>query len=405
MLRLGRCSGRADLPGDEAAAPMMAVLTGPSSTVVEKTPGPWSLRSRVAESPVATLVRSLVVVHAVVAAVAVGLGRAVVVVASLALGSFLLPFEAAVVWLLTGAIGVVVAFVRLLWRLGSRWGVILAVATAAALAVFAIWPRSPADSARPPLELGKAALEVNDGARRCLVTGYSTVADATLHYGTPGIFELLDTSCSVCERGTTRVAWRGGAFSQIRDTVCDEDRIAASQEIVFLGGANDDFQLPLQAQNATDRIKTYFTAARIMFSLRELPKPFPAFDALQTLMVSVDVARRNVAPQAEAIRQAVECAERRGASLTFFHDYLASDLAGGPTSGRAFLLAERRAAVESAGGRFVSLLESTADRTGVSWFNDIVHLSSIGHSEIEQVICATLAGAAAGSGGSRGALK
>ncbi len=401
-LRLGRCGGRAALPPGEGGVPMMAVLTGPHATIVEKTPEPWSLRSRIVDSPVASLARVLLVTHAAVAALAVGLGRAAVVTGSLALGSFLLPFEAAVVWLLTGAIGVVVAFVRLLWRLGLGWGVILAAATVGALAAFVNWPPSGADGARPHLELGRGAVDVSKGPGRCLITGYSTVADATLHYGTPGIFELLDTSCEVCEGGTTRVAWRGGAFSQIRDTICaDEGPIGAGQEIIFLGGANDDFQLPLQARNTADRIRTYFTAARIMFSLRELPKPFPAFDALQTLMFSVDVARRNVGPQSEAIRATVECANRRGASLWFFHDYLASDLVAGPSSGRAFLLAERRAAVESSSGRFVSLLEKTADRAGVSWFNDIVHLSSIGHSEIEQVICATLAGSAPAAAAAR----
>lgn len=391
-LRLGRCAAETTLAETNDAAPMMAVLTGPQPTVVEKRGAPWRLTSHVAQSPVATLAQVSLFVHAGVAAVAIGLVSAVIVVGSLALASLLFPFEAAVVWLTIGILGIAFAAVRLAYRLGSSWGVatlaLLAVAVAFALA------RGRTDEAHHQhLNLSQAVFDESEGTPRCLLTGYSTTADAGLHYGTPGLFGILDTACDRCEGATARVAWRGGELSQIRDTVCaEEGPVAPGTDIILLGGTNDDFQLPLQAMTLADRLRGYLAAARILFLLRKLPKATVAFDASQTLMVAIETARRNVAGQTALIRQACDCARERGAHLWFFHDYIASDLAAGPSPARAFLLDERRRATEAAEGKFVSLLEATGDRAGVSWFNDIVHLSAIGHREAAGVVCRTLEG-------------
>jgi hypothetical protein len=387
-LRLGRCAGETTWTGTNGATPMLAVVTGPYSVIVEKTPEPWSHRSRVVHSDIATLTQVLLVIHAAVAAIAVGLVSALMVAVSLAAASLMFPFEAALIWVFMGVLSVFVVFGRLVHKLGLVWGGMLAVALLATVTL--VWR---GESRLPPqrLDLSRAAFDAGKGSPRCVLTGYSTVADAGLHYATPGIFGWLDTACNACAGGTTRIAWRGGAFSQIRDTICaDGGPVGAGQQIVFMGGVNDDFQLPLRAESSWDRLRGYLLAGRIMFSLRELPKTIAAFDAAQTVMVSIETARRNFAGEAVMIRQAIDCAHRLGAQLWFFHDYVASDLVAGPPPGRAFLLEQRRSAVESSQGRFVSLIDATNDRAGVSWFNDIVHLSAIGHKEVGQLICNAL---------------
>jgi hypothetical protein len=399
-LRLGRCAGEATLAVPPGASLMMAVLTGPSSTVVEKTPERWRYRSRIVLSDVTRFAALLMVIQAGIVALAVGLVNGLVLIASLSLASVFFPFEAAVVWLVVGVLGIFIALFRLARRLGSPLGAVLMAVVLVGLPVaLLVWwsaapPASPGD-----LDLHQAAFDASEGTPRCLLTGYSTAADAGLHYGTPGIYGLLGSTCPTCPGGVTRIAWRGGSVAQIRDTICAPNvPIGPGYDVIFLGGVNDDFQLPLQAKSPWERVRAYFMAAQIIFTLRDLPKPVPAFDASQRLMVSADMARRNVSVQLELIRQAVQCAERRGGRFWYFHDYLASDLAEGRPPGRAVLLDQRRTAVDPSRARFVNLLEATADRAGVSWFNDIVHLSAIGHREVEQVICGALAADRSGGG-------
>ena len=51
------------------------------------------------------------------------------------------------------------------------------------------------------------------------------------------------------------------------------------------------------------------------------------------------------------------------------------------------MLAARRAAVEAAGGTFVDLFEVFGPEAGVSWFNDYVHPSLLGHERIAELAC------------------
>jgi hypothetical protein len=69
---------------------------------------------------------------------------------------------------------------------------------------------------------------------------------------------------------------------------------------------------------------------------------------------------------------------------------LATDLDGGRDADRAAMLAARRHAVEAAGGTFVDLFEVFGPEAGVSWFNDYIHPSLLGHERIAKLTCRQL---------------
>ena len=54
------------------------------------------------------------------------------------------------------------------------------------------------------------------------------------------------------------------------------------------------------------------------------------------------------------------------------------------------MLGARRAAVEAAGGTFLDLWEIFGPEAGVSWFNDYVHPSLLGHERIAELACREL---------------
>ena len=94
--------------------------------------------------------------------------------------------------------------------------------------------------------------------------------------------------------------------------------------------------------------------------------------------------------QEAAIAEAVRCGARRGSDFWFFHDFLILMSQIGPP-GAAEMLERRHAAVEAAGGHpSTPLLEAFPQRVGVSWFNDQIHFSAIGHRYVAGFICAAL---------------
>lgn len=91
-------------------------------------------------------------------------------------------------------------------------------------------------------------------------------------------------------------------------------------------------------------------------------------------------------------RDGLRCARERGLRLVFLHDFLVTDLPGGPPPDRMEMLDRRRAVVEAWGGRFVALSDRVRGEVGVAWFNDYCHLSEVGHERVADLACSLIEG-------------
>jgi hypothetical protein len=94
--------------------------------------------------------------------------------------------------------------------------------------------------------------------------------------------------------------------------------------------------------------------------------------------------------QGQTIRETAQCAVERDAKLWFFQDFMILDLEEGRSSERQLMLERRRTEVTGANGTFVDLLEAFNSSAGVSWFNDLIHLSSVGHGHVARLMCQTI---------------
>jgi hypothetical protein len=94
--------------------------------------------------------------------------------------------------------------------------------------------------------------------------------------------------------------------------------------------------------------------------------------------------------QEAMIAEAVRCSARLDSAFWFFQDFMILDVPDGPSAERKTMAERRRAAVEGAGGNFSSLWDAFREQVGVSWFNDVMHFSSIGHRRIADLICRTV---------------
>lgn len=91
--------------------------------------------------------------------------------------------------------------------------------------------------------------------------------------------------------------------------------------------------------------------------------------------------------QTAAIRDLTGCLRQRAQSLMFVHDFTVLELVGERSAQRRAMLEKRRTAVTEGGGYFVDLLEAFRPTLGVSWFNDAIHPSAIGHARIAELMC------------------
>jgi hypothetical protein len=106
-----------------------------------------------------------------------------------------------------------------------------------------------------------------------------------------------------------------------------------------------------------------------------------------------DAAGRTLAvieAQQEVIRATADCVHRGGSSLWYFHDFTILDLQFGRVSARRTMLEARRRTVVEGGDHFVNLLDAFGAQAGVSWFNDYIHLSTLGHQRVAELICADI---------------
>ena len=184
----------------------------------------------------------------------------------------------------------------------------------------------------------------------------------------------MNDQCASC-RGRTAGLFAGGeTLTWARDAYCSSSAsFGADGDLVFLGGTNDDllsgvlslarlFVVGNQGPDAWHRNLPHATAAALS-----------QFDA-----------------QASGLTGLMHCAYSRRAHFLFLQDFLVSDIAIPRDRNRAAMLARRRAIVEKANGTFIDLLDAFRGQVGVSWFNDYIHLSLIGHQRVADLACQRL---------------
>ena len=186
-----------------------------------------------------------------------------------------------------------------------------------------------------------------------------------------GILAFLDEDCGRCRDKTGAFGGGGETLGWARDAYCTSPpSFGAGGQVVFLGGANDDFQWGV------------LSMARLFIVAEQGIEPWRR---TQAPAAAASLAR--IDAQASALDGLVQCARSRDARFLFLHDFLVTDLVGGRGPDRAAMLARRRAVVEAAGGTFVDLLDVFNAEAGIAWFNDYVHPSLFAHERIADLAC------------------
>jgi len=361
-IRLGRCAASEPLPSQR---PLLAALAGPAWLTITRHPG-WMQERRIQWPVLAAIVLK-------VGTIWWGLGApsAVAVSAALGLAAWRMPLPATLTWPLTLAVGLVAAAlragVRILRKLPSQMRVpaVLAVGLLAAgkVALDAMQP-----DYFPPITRAHAAHGESDA---CAVIGYSTVKGEGLRREHGGIRWDLDESCERCRAKTAGLFAGGETLDWARKAYCSSARsFGANGQVIFWGGANDDFLTGLLA------------IAQLMVVA---PQGIGPWHNNQVSASAASLARIDL--QVSALDGLMQCVRTRGARFLFLHDFLVTDLLNGRGADRTAMLARRRTAVETAGGTFIDLLEVFGPQAGISWFNDYVHPSLIAHERIADLVC------------------
>jgi hypothetical protein len=278
---------------------------------------------------------------------------------------------ATLIWPLTVILGIAAALLRLsvrgLRRIPRRARIAVVVAVAAVAAgLFASRTNQP-DSPPPIVHVhGEPARD-----DRCAVLGYSAVKGEGLRHESGGLRSFLDQDCGACRRTTAGLFAAGETLAWIRDAFCgSEPSFGAHGVVTFVGGTNDDL------------LTGVLSIARLFIASGQGSEPWR-----HNVTAAAAASRRRLVVQTSAISSLGRCIQSREAQFLFLHDFLATDLRGGRDPDRAAMLAARRAAVEAAGGTFVDLFEVLGPAAGVSWFNDYVHPSLLGHERIAEIAC------------------
>jgi hypothetical protein len=207
-----------------------------------------------------------------------------------------------------------------------------------------------------------------------VITGYSTALGVGLHRRDDSVGSLLRADAAACPGGVSVLAEEGQTLSWVAGQVCSGPPTDA---VVFLGGGNDDLLSSLTGPRVA-------LAALGVLHYRHRPLTPERMDRLFEETARWSLGHLDV--QEAAIQSMGACARLRGARLVFVHDFLATDLGTGRGEARRAMLEARRRAVEAVGGRFVDLEHDVAGHAGVSWFNDFIHPSAVGHRVIARII-------------------
>ena len=379
-VRIGQCS--VELPVVEPAARerrRLVFIGGPDGLVARKAGG-FRLEHTIF-APVAVLL----VPKVLLTTLAFGPIGSVASSLALLVGSRRLPDAAAITWVLLGLAAVMLSVWQLAgwltprhpwWRFGARLVLVVALGARA-------WSFGARANARHVV--GYDELRPDDPTpRTCLVTGYSTAWGDKLSDRSQAAWGELGRSCSTCGGNAGVHALRGGLLSWVRDMLCAPTvPLAPGGTVIFYGGTNDE--VLWGSRGGLSVIEDALQLIR--YSLR-------GSGSAQFLAVydrAVQASSRTIDEQDALLRDALRCVAGRGGHFLYVQDFLIFDVGRPRSAARQLIADHRRAVVESAGGRFIALLPAVSDRLAVSWFNDFIHLSRIGHREAAAVMCDAIA--------------
>ena len=363
--RLGGCSLAEAHTFRGKSPPLLAVLAGADWLTVMRRPG-WATHRAVIWPLVAGIA-----VKVATTWWGAGIASAAAVSLALAGASIWLPVPATLMWPLTVILGVAAAALRLsvrgLRRIPRRARVPVVVA---AVALAAVHFASSADEPESPRSIAHVH---GEPARddHCAVVGYSAVKGEGLRHESGGIRSFLEEDCSGCRHTTGGLFAGGETLAWVRDTFCgSEPAFGAHGLVTFLGGSNDDL------------LTGMLSIARLFVVSGHGREPWR-----DNVTAAAAASRRRLDVQTSAIASLGRCIRSREARFLFLQDFLVTDMQGGRGQDRDAMVAARRAAVEAAGGTFVDLFEAVGPEAGVSWFNDYVHPSLLGHERIAEIAC------------------
>lgn len=364
-LHLGRCSMTEQLPSFASTLPQLAALAGPDWITLKRRPG-WE-----GERWFVWPVVAIVIAKVILSWWGVGLVSTAALSGLLAGAAFFMPVPAMLTWPLTLIIGVIAAIGRagffVLRFLPSRWRAPAALAFIA-LVGGAIVMRPRAARQFPPIVRTDESQGPPD---TCAVVGYSSAGGASLRGGYGGVSAFLNEDCPTCRHHTGNLTAGGQTLEWARDAYCaSESTFGAGGHVIFFGGANDDFFWGL-----TSMARLFIVGEQGIEPWRRTQAPAAA----------ASLAR--IDSQTSALEGLMRCAQARHADFLFLHDFLVTDIVSSRDADRAAMLAQRRAAVEGVGGRFVDLLDVFKTEAGIAWFNDYVHPSAIAHQRIAELAC------------------
>jgi hypothetical protein len=377
-LELGRCGGRLapDLEAGHELA--LAVVAGPDWDLIKRMDRPFPLVLEVRWGPLVVAL-SLGFLGALLLYAGLGLPAALSVSLSTALASVWLPGPAVLCWVLEAPLGLLATAIRI----GRRWPrrrlavVCAAGAVVTGLLVLLVRRREGVVSLRPGDEGGPQTA-------RCALTGYSAALGSGLRSQRGGTGDLLAEGCAACQGSVVVRARAGATFRLVRDLACDTPGLLPrGGKVAFLGGSNDDIFFWFDNGGALSMMTLrLYTFADDAYS-RE-----PSLVALRGLAErAAESSLRLVDLQARLWGEATRCARDAGDEVVLAHDFLVLDLASPRSLARAEMLARRRLAAGAAGAAFLDLSDIFAAQAGVSWFNDFIHPSAIGHRRIAAAIC------------------
>lgn len=375
VLRAGRCAVTLpQAPQDERAR--LLVMGAIDGVVVRRGAG-WPVTHPL--QPVGWLVVPKVVLSLAAFGPATTLATSILAAAA----SIRAPAAAAVVWgaaLLLAAAG---AVLRLGFRVTARLRGRTYFRLVGVAAVVFVCGSGIAVAAKGFALVADVAREDPRQVRhRCVVTGYSTAWGDKLVDRRRAMWGELGRECSACGGDSMPVALRGGRIDWVANTFCDAaDELEPGTQVVFLGGFNDDCLWGRRDLNLADsvlHIVRYVMAGAGTGEFRRMCERANA------------AARGALDRQTAALTRASDCIARRRARFTYVHDMVVWDLRDERSPSRSEMRETRRRVVEVAGGTFVDALAETREVAGLSWFDDFVHLSAIGHAAVGRVVCPTL---------------
>jgi hypothetical protein len=363
--RLGGCSLVEAHAFRGQSLPLLAVLAGADWLTVTRSPR-WAANGGVVWPLVAGIA-----VKVATTWWGAGIASAAAVSLALAGAAVWIPVLATMVWPLTVLLGIAAAVLRL-GVLGLQWiprrARVPVMIGAAALAAGFVASRETQPDSFPPIVHVYAEPARAD---RCAVLGYSAVKGEGLRHESGGIRAFLDSDCAACRHTTGGLFAGGETLTWARDAFCASDPAFGEQGLVtFMGGTNDDFFTGM------------VSIARLLIVSGQGGEPWR-----ESVTAAAAASRKRLDVQTSAIASLGRCIQSRGARFLFLNDFLASDLLRGRDPDRAAMLEARRAAVEAAGGTFVDLFEVFGPEAGVSWFNDYIHPSLLGHERIAELTC------------------